>query len=70
MRVAVVGVSGAVGQEFLKVLGERNFPLDDLVLFGSTRSAGSQYEFKGKKYSVKELKQNEDFKGIDHGITP
>ena len=65
MRVAVVGVSGAVGQEFLKVLGERNFPLDDLVLFGSTRSAGSQYEFKGKKYSVKELKQNEDFKGID-----
>ena len=46
MRVAIVGVSGAVGQEFLKVLDERNFPLDDLVLFGSIRSAGKKYEFK------------------------
>ncbi len=65
MRVAIVGVSGAVGQEFLKVLGERNFPLNELVLFGSARSAGKEYEFKGKKYTVKELKHNDDFKGID-----
>jgi aspartate-semialdehyde dehydrogenase len=65
MRVAIVGVSGAVGQEFLKVLSERNFPLDELVLFGSSRSAGKQYEFNGKKYIVKELKHNDDFKGID-----
>jgi len=65
MRVAIVGVSGAVGQEFLKVLDERNFPLDDLVLFGSIRSAGKQYEFKGEKYTVRELKHNDDFKGID-----
>ena len=35
MRVAIVGVSGAVGQEFLRILAERKFPLDDLVLFGS-----------------------------------
>ena len=43
MRVAIVGASGAVGQEFLRVLEERNFPLDELVLFGSSRSAGSYY---------------------------
>jgi len=41
MRVAIVGASGAVGQEFLRVLAERNFPLTELGLFGSSRSAGS-----------------------------
>lgn len=65
MKVAIVGVSGAVGQEFLKVLEERNFPLDELIIFGSSRSAGKEYTFKGKKISVKELKHNDDFKGID-----
>jgi aspartate-semialdehyde dehydrogenase (peptidoglycan organisms) len=69
MKVAVVGASGAVGQEFLKVLAERNFPLDELVLFGSARSAGAEYEFKGKKLVVKELKHNDDFKGIDIALT-
>lgn len=69
MRVAIVGTSGAVGQEFLRVLAERNFPLDDLVLFGSARSAGTTYEFKGKKYTVKELKHNDDFKGVDIAFT-
>ena len=43
MKVAIVGVSGAVGQEFLRVLDERNFPIDELVLFGSSRSAGRVY---------------------------
>ena len=43
MKVAIVGASGAVGQEFLRVLDERNFPLDELVLFGSSRSAGRKY---------------------------
>jgi aspartate-semialdehyde dehydrogenase len=69
MKVAVVGTSGAVGQEFLKVLEERNFPLDELVLFGSARSAGSTYNFKGKSITVKELKHNDDFKGIDIALT-
>lgn len=69
MKVAVVGASGAVGQEFLKVLDERNFPLDELVLFGSSRSAGNEYEFKGKKLVVKELKHNDDFKDIDIALT-
>jgi len=65
MNVAVVGVSGAVGQEFLQVLDQRNFPVDELVLFGSSRSAGKEYKFKDKVYKVKELKHNDDFKGID-----
>ena len=69
MKVAVVGASGAVGQEFLKVLAERNFPLDELVLFGSGRSAGNEYEFKGKKLVVKELMHNDDFKDIDIALT-
>jgi len=55
MKVAIVGVSGAVGQEFLRVLEERNFPMNELVLFGSARSAGKEYTFKGKTLVVKEL---------------
>jgi aspartate-semialdehyde dehydrogenase len=69
MKIAIVGVSGAVGQEFLKVLEERNFPADELVLFGSSRSAGTSYNFKGKTITVKELKHNDDFKGIDIALT-
>ena len=65
MKIAIVGVSGAVGQEFLRVLDERNFPLDELILFGSARSTGKEYTFKGKKLIVKELQHNDDFKGID-----
>lgn len=65
MRVAIVGTSGAVGQEFLQVLEERNFPLTELVLFGSARSAGTKYTFRGQEIVVKELKHNDDFKGID-----
>lgn len=69
MKVAIVGVSGAVGQEFLRVLDERNFPTDELLLFGSSRSAGSVYTFRGKQITVKELKHNDDFKGIDIAFT-
>jgi len=69
MKVAIVGASGAVGQEFLRVLAERNFPIDELLLFGSSRSAGSVYEFKGKKYTVKELVHGDDFKGVDIAFT-
>ena len=69
MRVAIVGASGAVGQEFLRILAQRNFPLDDLVLFGSERSAGRKYTFKGKEYEVKLLQHNDDFKDIDIAFT-
>lgn len=65
MKVAIVGASGAVGQEFLRVLAERDFPIDELVLFGSKRSAGKQYEFQGKTLTVQLLQHNDDFAGVD-----
>ena len=65
MKVAIVGASGAVGQEFLRVLEERNFPIDELLLFGSPRSAGSKYTFRGKEIEVKLLQHNDDFKDVD-----
>ncbi len=69
MKVAIVGASGAVGQEFLRVLAERNFPMDELVLFGSERSAGRTYTFRGKELKVKLLQHNDDFKDIDIAFT-
>ena len=69
MNVAIVGASGAVGQEFLRILAEREFPIDNLVLFGSERSAGKKYTFKGKEYEVKLLQHNDDFKDIDVAFT-
>ncbi len=69
MKVAIVGASGAVGQEFLRVLDQQNFPLDELVLFGSSRSAGRTYTFRGKEITVKELQHNDDFKDIDIAFT-
>ena len=69
MKVAIVGASGAVGQEFLRILAERNFPMDELVLFGSERSAGTKYNFKGKEIEVKLLQHNDDFKDVDIAFT-
>ena len=69
MKAAIVGASGAVGQEFLKILEERNFPADELVLFGSSRSAGRKYQFRGKELEVKLLQHNDDFKDIDIAFT-
>lgn len=65
MNVAIVGASGAVGQEFIKVLEQTDFPVDSLRLFGSARSAGRAYMFKGKEYKVVELCDNDDFRDID-----
>ncbi len=69
MRVAIVGASGAVGQEFLRLLAERSFPVDDLVLFGSSRSAGRVYPFKGKEYVVRLLQDDDAFRGVDIAFT-
>ena len=69
MKVAIVGASGAVGQEFLRVLDEQNFPIDELLLFGSSRSAGRKYTFRGQEITVKELQHNDDFKGVDIAFT-
>lgn len=69
MKVAIVGASGAVGQEFLRVLDQQNFPIDELLLFGSSRSAGRKYTFRGKEITVKELQHNDDFKDVDIAFT-
>lgn len=65
MKIAIVGASGAVGQELLKVLDQRDFPITSLTLFGSSRSAGRTYTFRGKEHTVKELRHNDDFRDID-----
>ncbi|MGP1465712.1 aspartate-semialdehyde dehydrogenase [Prevotella koreensis] len=69
MKVAIVGASGAVGQEFLRILDERNFPIDELVLFGSERSAGTKYNFRGKEIEVRLLRHGDDFRDIDIAFT-
>lgn len=69
MNIAIVGASGAVGQEFLRVLDEQNFPIDRLMLFGSKRSAGRKYTFRGNEYEVKELTHGDDFKDVDIAFT-
>ena len=65
MTIAIVGASGAVGQELLKILDQRQFPITNLRLFGSARSAGSTYTFCDKEYTVEELRHGDLFKGID-----
>ena len=56
--VAVVGATGAVGEEIFRVLEELDFPVGDVLPLGSARSAGLEIEFKGKKYKVKELSES------------
>lgn len=65
MKIAIVGASGAVGQELLHVLEERNFPMNELVLFGSSRSAGSTCRFKGREIEVQKLQKDDAFKKVD-----
>ncbi len=70
MTVAIVGASGAVGQELLRVLDEQNFPVDELRLFGSSRSAGRKYTFRGKEIEVRELRHDtDDFAGVNIAFT-
>lgn len=69
MNIAIVGASGAVGQELLRVLAEQDFPVTSLRLFGSARSAGRKYDFRGKSYTVEELTEESDFSGIDIAFT-
>lgn len=70
MKIAIVGASGAVGQELLRVLDEQNFPVDELLLFGSKRSAGRKYMFRDKEITVKELTHDpSQFEGVDFAFT-
>lgn len=63
-NVAIAGVTGAVGQEFLAILEQRDFPFDSLKMLASSRSAGKTITFKNKDYTVEEMTKD-SFKGID-----
>src|SRR5690349_24982183 len=63
-NIAVVGATGAVGVEILRVLERRNFPVASLKLLASKRSAGKTLDFKGKPHKVEELTA-QSFKGVD-----
>ena len=64
LKVGILGATGAVGEQMMIVLAERNFPVAELRLFGSSRSAGSKLAFKGKEYEVEEASL-ERMKGLD-----
>src|SRR3954469_338924 len=63
VNVAVVGATGAVGQEFINVLAERNFPIRSVKFLASAKSAGKPIEFNGKTYGVEEL-THDSFKDV------
>ncbi len=63
-NLAIVGATGAVGEEFLRVLERRKFPIDNLILLASANSVGKKLKFAGKEYSVSELKAD-SFIGVD-----
>jgi len=66
-NVAVVGATGAVGNEMVAILEERNFPTANLKLLASTRGAGTKMEFKGEEHTVEVLNEN-SFSGVDIGL--
>jgi aspartate-semialdehyde dehydrogenase len=63
-RVAILGATGAVGQEMLQVMAERNFPADDLVLLAGKTTAGKKVEWQGREFYIQEAKP-ELFDGVD-----
>ena len=63
-NIGILGATGAVGREMLKVLGEYNFPYNELRLLASERSAGKKLEFQGKEYTI-QLACHDAFKGLD-----
>ena len=62
--VAIMGATGAVGQVMMEILAERNFPVGDLRLLASARSAGRTSEFRGEELTVQELRED-SFEGVD-----
>lgn len=67
VNVAVVGATGAVGEEFLRLFELRKYPIKSLKLLASARSAGKKLTFAGKEYTVEELKAD-SFKGVEHAF--
>ena len=67
-KVAIVGATGLVGRSFLKVLEEKNLPIESSSLFASKRSAGAKISFLGKEYIVQELTENSFDDGFDFAL--
>ena len=65
--VAILGATGAVGQEFIRLIEERNFPYSQLKLLASYRSAGKKMTVNGQEYTIEEAKP-ESFDGVDIGL--
>lgn len=65
VNLAVVGATGMVGRTFLKVLEEKQLPIDNFYVFASARSAGSKITFNGKEYTVEELTETSFDRGVD-----
>lgn len=65
VNLAIVGATGMVGNTFIKVLEDRDFPFDNLYLFSSARSAGTKLTVKGKEYTVEELTEDVFDRDID-----
>lgn len=63
-NVAIMGATGAVGEEIIQILEQRNFPVGKLALLASARSVGKKYRFKGEEIAVAELKED-SFQGMD-----
>lgn len=61
---AIAGVTGAVGQEFIRIMEERNVPFNSCKMLASSRSVGKKITLKGKDYTVEELR-HDSFKGVD-----
>jgi aspartate-semialdehyde dehydrogenase len=64
VNIAILGATGNVGRMFLRILEERNFPIKNLKLLSSEKSAGSKVKFQGKEYTV-ELATKDSFKDVD-----
>ena len=65
VNLAIVGATGMVGRTFLQVLEERDFPIDNLYLFSSEKSAGTEIIFRGKEYKVEALNEESFKRNID-----
>ena len=68
IRLAIVGATGLVGRTVLRVLEEKNLPIDEYVLFASSNSAGKSLKFMGKNYIIQELNDLSFDSGFDYAI--
>ena len=65
VNIGIVGATGMVGRNFLKIMEERNFPVNKLYLFASSKSKGTTISFKNNEYIVEELKEDSFNKPMD-----